>query len=62
MKEIEVKILEINVADVQKRLKELGAQKLFDGELEWVVFDFPDGRLGKEEILVRLRRTGKQPS
>jgi len=31
MNEIEVKILEIDAEDVQKRLKALGAKKIFDG-------------------------------
>src|ERR1039458_9014580 len=59
MKEIEAKILEVNSSDIQKRLKELGAEKVFEGELMWVVFDFPDGRLSKQEILLRLRKRGE---
>lgn len=60
MKEIEVKILEVKTADIENQLKELGAQKIFEGEVVWVVFDFPDGRLSKSEILVRLRKRGEQ--
>lgn len=60
MKEIEVKILEVKVADVENQLKELGARKIFEGEVVWVVFDFPDGRLSKQEILFRLRKRGEQ--
>jgi adenylate cyclase class 2 len=60
MKEIEAKILEVNSADIQKQLLGLGAQKVFEGQMEWVVFDFPDGSLSKEEILVRLRKRGGQ--
>ncbi|OGE79083.1 MAG: hypothetical protein A2751_05555 [Candidatus Doudnabacteria bacterium RIFCSPHIGHO2_01_FULL_46_14] len=57
MNEIEVKILEIDVKDVQKKLAALGAKKIFDGEVSWTGFDFPDGKLGKGEML-RLRRVG----
>lgn len=60
MKEIEAKILEIDSADIQKRLINLGAKKVFDGNLEWVVFDFSDGSLSKREILLRLRTSGQE--
>ena len=57
MNEIEVKILEIDAADIQKRLKALGAKKVFDGEVSWTSFDFPAGRLSREKML-RLRKVG----
>lgn len=59
-KEIEVKILEIDVVKIEKRLVELGAQKVFDGEIVATAFDFPDKRLSKQEILVRLRKKGEK--
>lgn len=58
MKEVEIKILEIDVEKIQQRLSELGAQKSFEGELVSVVFDFPDKRFSKDEILIRLRKEG----
>jgi len=54
--EIEVKILEIDKEGVIGRLKELGAKKVFDGEILSVYFDFDDGRLGKEKKVLRLRK------
>ena len=58
MKEIEVKILEINVGKTEKKLKEIGAEKVFSGELVDSYFDFPDKRLEKEEKILRLRNKG----
>ncbi len=58
MKEIEVKVLEINVEKTEKKLKEIGAEKVFSGELINSYFDFPDKRLEKEEKILRLRKKG----
>ena len=60
MKEVEIKILEIDVEKIQKRLSALGAQKSFEGELISVAFDFLDKRLSKDEILIRLRKEGER--
>lgn len=56
MKEIEVKILEINIEEVEKKLKEMGAEKVFFGEVVSVYFDFPDKSLEKEGKILRLRQ------
>ena len=56
MKEIEVKVLEIDVEEVEKKLKEMGAEKVFDGELVNIYFDFMDKRLEKEGKIIRLRK------
>jgi len=56
LKEIEVKILEINVEKTEKKLKEMGAEKVFDGKLINIYFDFPDKRLEKEGKVLRLRK------
>lgn len=58
MKEIEVKILEIDVGEVEKKLKEMGAEKIFDGEMVNIYFDFPEKRLEKEGKILRLRKKG----
>ena len=39
MKEIEVKILEIDVASIKKKLDSLGAKKVFEGELTASYYD-----------------------
>ncbi|MBN1694912.1 class IV adenylate cyclase [candidate division WOR-3 bacterium] len=58
MKEIEVKILEINVEEVEKKLKEMGAEKVFEGEMVSIYFDFSDRLLEKEGKILRLRQKG----
>lgn len=59
MREIEVKILEIDVAAVQRKLNKLGAKKVLDEKLYALFFDTPDSRLHKHKELVRLRMIGK---
>jgi adenylate cyclase, class 2 len=56
MKEIEVKILEINKQQIEEKLRILGATKIFDGELLTLFFDFQDGRIRKEKNVLRLRK------
>lgn len=41
MKEVEVKILEVDKEKIEKKLIELGAKKVFDGISESYFFDFP---------------------
>ncbi|MBI3952836.1 MAG: class IV adenylate cyclase [Candidatus Doudnabacteria bacterium] len=60
MKETEVKILEINPKDVKKRLERLGAKNIFEGEVVWTAFDFADKSFSQQEILIRLRKKGKE--
>ena len=58
MKEIEVKILEIDVEEIERKLKKLGAEKVFEGEVVSIYFDFSDKRLEKEGKILRLRQKG----
>ena len=60
MKEIEVKILEIDEEKVIKRLEELGAEKTFDGEISDLMFDFPGNTLRKNKCSCRLRSKNKK--
>tara|TARA_Y100000310_G_C20415449_1_gene684084 strand:+ start:84 stop:602 length:519 start_codon:yes stop_codon:yes gene_type:complete len=60
MKEIEVKILEIDVEEIRKKLLALGAEKVFDGELKVTGFDYPDERLDKEGKILRVRKVGEK--
>ncbi|MBN2458045.1 CYTH domain-containing protein [Candidatus Woesearchaeota archaeon] len=66
MKEIEVKILDINRKEVVEKLISLGAKKIFDGEIYALFFDFPD-KTGKKNTdnpernskkTIRLRKMG----
>ena len=56
MEEIEVKILEVNRPKIEKILEALGAEKVFDGEVETAFFDFKDARIGKAKNVLRLRQ------
>ncbi|MCH8049279.1 class IV adenylate cyclase [Patescibacteria group bacterium] len=59
MKEIEVKILEVDTKKLQKKLKDFGAKKVFEGEIEGVFFDFEDERLRQADKRLRLRKVGE---
>ncbi len=56
MKEIEVKILEINEKKVEETLKSLGAKKVFDGHIQTVFFDFKNHRIKRLKDVLRLRK------
>ncbi|MFA6522179.1 MAG: class IV adenylate cyclase [Patescibacteria group bacterium] len=58
MSELEVKILEVNAIKITQELERLGAICAFDGTMDVVFFDFPDGRLDKQKIALRLRSKG----
>ena len=57
MREIEVKILEVDQEALTKRLLGLGARLVFDGEIRGSFFDFNDKRLRSKGCLLRLRET-----
>ena len=56
MKELEVKILEVNRIQIEKTLGGLGAMKVFDGDIQTLFFDFEDGRIFKARDVLRLRK------
>ena len=58
MREIEVKILEINKSAVLKHLKKVGAKKEFSGKVKSIYLDYADRRLMKKGAVVRLRKKG----
>jgi adenylate cyclase class 2 len=60
MEELEVKILEIRREAVEARLRDAGARLVFDGDLNAVMFDFPDGSITAAGGLLRLRLEGDQ--
>lgn len=59
MNEIEVKILDINPAEIRKKLEKAGAKKLFKAGIDARFYDFPDGRIRKAGNHVRLRKVGR---
>lgn len=45
---------------IEKKLRALGAKKVFDGDMVYTLFDFKDKRLSKHESLLRLRQEGSR--
>ena len=58
MKEIEVRILDVDVPEVRMRLKQIGAKKVFDGKVHTNIFDFGKKSLKKKNQMLRLRTLG----
>lgn len=58
MEEIEVKFLNVNPEELQKKLKSIGAEKVGDFSYRRRVFDYPDWRLDKKGAWLRLRDEG----
>ena len=56
MKELEVKILEVNRIKIEETLASLGAKKVFDGDIQTMFFDFKDGAIIKAKNVLRLRK------
>ncbi len=56
MKEIEVKILDINRQEIETKLIELGAKKIFEGELEAIFFDNKESSIRTSKQTFRLRK------
>ncbi len=60
MEEIEVKFLNIDAGAIQKKLKDIGAKKMFDKIYRRKVYDYPDLRLNDAGAWVRVRDEGDQ--
>ncbi len=58
MKEVEVKIIEIDRGQVEVKLMSLGATKTLDDDVDTLFFDFPDNSISNAKNLLRLRRVG----
>jgi len=56
MKEIEVKILEIDRKKVEETLINLGAKKILDSDIQTIFFDFLDDKIVKAKDVLRLRK------
>ena len=58
MKEIEVKILDIDRKKIEKKLRSLGAKKIFDGRIDARFFDFKNMPVKRAKNHFRLRKEG----
>lgn len=56
MREIEVKILEIDREKIERTLIALKAEKVFDGDIQTLFFDFEDSKIIKAKDVLRLRK------
>jgi adenylate cyclase, class 2 len=56
MKELEVKILEVDRKKIEENLVGLGAKKIFDGDIQTMFFDFKDASIVKAKNVLRLRK------
>jgi len=56
--EIEVKFLNIEPREIEKKLKKIGAKKIFDKFYRRRIFDYPDLRLHKKGAWIRIRDEG----
>ena len=60
MKEIELKILNINIEEITKKLLKIGAKKVGENLIIEKHFDFPDKRISKNKESFRLRKFGSK--
>lgn len=58
MKECEVKILDVDVEDLENKLRALGAEKIFEGELTATFFDDEQETIRRAGSTLRLRQEG----
>jgi predicted adenylyl cyclase CyaB len=58
MREVEIKVLDIDRADTEKKLLALGAKKTFDGEIRAIYYDSPGRAIGETGETFRLRKEG----
>ena len=60
LREIEIKILEINLKKLQQKLKKVGAKKIEECKIHECIFDHPDKSISKRHELFRIRKNGKR--
>lgn len=60
MQEFELKFLDVNVPELEKKLLGIGAKKVGDFDYSRALFDYPDFRMNKVESWIRLRTDGKE--
>ena len=60
MKEIEVKVLNVDKQKIEEKLSLLRARKIFEDQIITYFFDFEDDRIVKAKNVLRLRKEGKK--
>lgn len=60
MEEFEIKFLDVNVPELEKKLLAIGAKKVGEYDYSRMLLDYPDGRLQAADGWIRLRTDGKE--
>ena len=60
MKEVEVKILEVDRPRIENKLIAIGAKKIFDGEINAILLDFNNKSISRQKNILRLRKEGEK--
>ena len=60
MEEIEIKFLDIETDEIEKKILSLGGKKVGDYHYRRIIFDYPDFRLDKNGGWLRLRDEGEK--
>lgn len=60
MEEFEIKFLEVDVPELEKKLLAIGAEKVGEYDYSRMLFDYPDLSMKKRHGWVRLRTDGKE--
>lgn len=60
MEEFEIKFLEVDVPELEKKLLAIGAEKVGEYDYKITLFDYPDLRMDKNNSWLKLRTDGKE--
>uniref|UniRef100_A0A7C4UDT6 CYTH domain-containing protein n=1 Tax=candidate division WOR-3 bacterium TaxID=2052148 RepID=A0A7C4UDT6_UNCW3 len=60
MKEREIKVLEVDLEEIEKKIVSKGGKKVFEGEVITEFFDFYDNSILKNKGVLRLRKYGEK--
>ncbi len=60
LREIEIKILEIDFRKLQQKLRKLGAKKVEECHIHERIFDYPNRSISKRHELFRIRKYGSR--
>ena len=58
MKEVEIKVRDINKEEIVKKILDLGAEKIFSGKIIDIRYDSPDKKLSNLGKVLRVRKKG----
>lgn len=58
MEEFEIKFLEVDVPSLEKKLLEIGAEKVGEYDYSRAIFDYPDYKMREKHSWLRLRTDG----